>query len=131
MELLGLITCDERPDQPLAYGKKNGKYFFIIHDTRTEETKNTIIDIPFDEICPLSNMHEGITYIGVRIGTKWSLWRYSLWNYNDHRTIPYCVHLFRGYYLEELTSVYSNSFEECLKKYSLAEYNRFWKYYRT
>ena len=125
MERLGYITCDERPDQPLCFGKEGGKYFFIYHNAFGGHVEDTKIDIPFDEIDPLSNF-DGTAYIGTRIGKTWTLWRYSLWNYNDSNNIPYCVHMFKGKLLEELTGVSADSFEACLKRYSIDEYHRYW-----
>ena len=117
MDYLGHIICDDGGTQPLGYGKENGKYFFTlrnIHGQGNSGEPVPFLNRQFDEIVPLNSMN-GTAYIGTRIGSKWSLWRYSEWNYNVCKAIPSEVGLFGGRILEEITSISGDSFEECLK----------------
>ena len=128
MEYLGFIHCDDGGTQPLGYGKENGKYFFTYRRIQGQgncEDPVRYLLITFDEIVPLNNT-KGTTYIGTRNGRTWHLWRYSDWNYNNCTAIPSEVHMFGGRILEELSSVSGTSFEECLRKYSIYEYERYW-----
>ena len=127
MEYLGLIKCDDGGTQPLGFGQENGKYFFTLRKIRGQgcsDDPKPFLLFEFDEIVPLNNT-KGTTYIGVREGSQWGLWRYSEWNYNDSRIIPAEVYMFGGRILEEITGISADSFEKCLKKYSNYEYDKF------
>ena len=127
MEYLGLINCDDGGTQPLGFGREDGKYFFTlkkIWGQGCSDAPEPFLLFKFDEIVPLNNT-KGTTYIGARKGSQWGLWRYSEWNYNDSRIIPAEVNMFGGRILEEITGISADSFEECLKKYSYYEYDKY------
>lgn len=126
MEYLGFIQCDDGGTQPLGYGRDKGKYFFTLRKVWGQgcsDDPEPFLMFKCDEIVPLNNT-KGTTYIGVRNGNDWGLWRYSEWNQNDSNIIPAEVKMFCGRILEEIRGISANSFEKCLKEYSCYEYER-------